>query len=81
MLLIMGTADVEQGIFLASRNRIEDDFGTPISLGPAINNFRCSGLSLSADDRTVYFATDRQNPQGTFDVWALSRVLKTADSE
>jgi hypothetical protein len=76
MLLVMGTDDVEQGIFLARRATTDDEFDPPVSIGADINRFRCAGLSLSADDRTLYFTSDRPGSVGAYDLWAISRVRK-----
>jgi hypothetical protein len=35
-----------------------------------------SGFALSGDDRTLYFASDRPEGEGAYDLWSVSRIWK-----
>lgn len=53
------------------------DWSTPLNLGEIINTRNWeSQPSLSADGRTLYFASDRQNGFGKKDIWVTNRDQK-----
>lgn len=76
MVLITESSDGEYGICLARRRSVSDAFDPPVSLGREFNSFPVSGIALSSDDRTLYFASNRRGSLGSFDLWSTTRVAK-----
>jgi serine/threonine protein kinase len=64
----------DEGICLARRRSVDEDFGPPVSLGPMFKDFKGSALALSGDDRTLYFAADRPGSLGLYDLWCSTRI-------
>jgi predicted secreted protein len=57
-------------------------FGEPINLGPNINTSSGeggNGLSISADELSIYFESDRSGGYGTADLWVATRATKNDD--
>ena len=67
-------------LWVATRATTEDDWGTPKNLGPSINSPLIDSCpSISADDLSLYFMSNRTGGQGEFDIWMTSRVTKEHD--
>ena len=65
-------------LWMTRRRSVEDPWEEPISLGPRINTSNVEDTpSLSADGRTLYFASDRPGGQGESDIWTSRLVRKT----
>lgn len=74
MVLVTSRESHHQQIGVASRRSVNEPFSRPVSIGSAPGAFSSSGLALSADDRTLYFASDRPGGRGGLDLWSMSRV-------
>jgi Tol biopolymer transport system component len=60
-------------IWVAMRATIDDDWNTPVNLGPMINTSGLdAGPCISADGSTLYFASDRPGGHGGNDLWQVS---------
>jgi len=61
-------------IWVATRETIGDDWGTPVNLGPAINSTTPDGSPcLSADDLSLFFESKRPGGAGGVDLWMTTR--------
>jgi outer membrane protein OmpA-like peptidoglycan-associated protein/tetratricopeptide (TPR) repeat protein len=59
----------EQDIFMSRKNE-EEEWGTPLNLGPPVNtSYRELGFFLSADGKNGYFASNREGGQGGMDIY------------
>jgi hypothetical protein len=59
-----------QDIWVAMRVTEDDDWGTPVNLGPMVNTSSSDGgPSISADGRTLYFYSNRPGGYGNHDLW------------
>ena len=76
-LLFVGSTNGfnNQGLVIASRNRITDDFYPPKSLGSMFHVGVVSGPSLSSDESTIYFSAKRGG-LNHHDLWVTRRVPK-----
>ena len=64
-----------EDLWVAHRSSTAADFGAPVNLGPTINTSGAErSPALSADGRTLYFATMRPGGAGGFDIWAAKRA-------
>jgi Tol biopolymer transport system component len=60
-------------LWLTRRATLDDDWGTPVNLGPRVNtSSEDSGPSISADGRTLYFFSSRGGGYGSYDIWQVS---------
>jgi hypothetical protein len=60
-------------IYVSSRSTTGDAWGSPRPLGPNVNTpFHDGILSISADNRTLYWSSDRPDGRG-FDIWYATR--------
>jgi len=61
-------------LWVAMRATVYDDFGPPLKLPPQINISSYLNMSpnLSADGRTLFFASDRPGGVGGNDIWQVS---------
>ena len=61
-------------LWVATRATTDDDWGNPVSLGPTVNS---SGddytSSISADDLSLYFMSNRSGGVGAYDLWVTTR--------
>jgi len=65
-------------IFVARRATTDDDWGTPVNLGPTINSSGNENVPrISADGSTLYFSSNRP-VGGRFDLWQAS-ILPVVD--
>jgi len=61
-------------IWVTTRETIHDGWGAPVLLPAPINSvYRDAGPSISADGLSLYFASDRPDGFGSFDVWVTRR--------
>jgi len=59
-------------IWATTRETTEDDWGTPVNLGPIVNTSNGEvGPALSADGYTLYFASTRPGGLGDWDLWKV----------
>ncbi|HEY5924706.1 MAG TPA: hypothetical protein VIV11_23665 [Kofleriaceae bacterium] len=73
----VGDRDTDWDIFTATRMSIDLPFGTPVIL-PQINTNRFErNLSLTADQLTMFFASDRPGTLGAMDLWMVTRATTT----
>ena len=57
-------------IFVTRRATTDDDWDTPVNLGPTVNNSDGSEAPrISADGSTLYFMSNRPGGVGNFDIW------------
>lgn len=70
-------------IWVAKRETIEDDWGTPINLGPKINGPTADVCaSISFDGLELYFSCpNRVSGYGAADIWVSTRQTKEDDWE
>ena len=64
-------------IWVATRETIDDEWTTPVNLGPTINSFGLEQAgSISSDGLQLYFTAheDRPGGYGLQDVWVMSRA-------
>jgi hypothetical protein len=63
-------------IWVATRETIDDDWGTPVNLGPTVNTSRSDVCAIiSADSLELYFASyNRPGGYGDFDIWITRRT-------
>ncbi|MHC4539344.1 MAG: TolB family protein, partial [Planctomycetota bacterium] len=67
-------------IWVSTRATTEDDWGTPVNLGPTVNSPASdSSPSISTDGLTLYFASQRPGGYGGRDVWVTTRATKEDD--
>jgi TolB protein len=60
-------------IWVTGRETKNDDWGTPVNLGPPVNSpYSEVDLRISADGSTFYFASDRSGGRGNFGMWQVS---------
>jgi serine/threonine protein kinase/Tol biopolymer transport system component len=60
-------------IWVTERPTVQDDWGPPVNLGPAVNNeSRQTGPELSPDASVLYFSCDRDGGMGHMDIWQVS---------
>ena len=61
-----GNAD----LCMTTRKTIQDDWSTPVTLGPIVNTpYSDSGPGISADGRTLFFSSNRPGGLGDWDLW------------
>jgi len=64
-------------LWVSTRLTREDEWETPINLGPMINGpTEDQVASMSADGLELYFASDRSGGAGNWDIWVTRRVTK-----
>jgi len=62
-------------IWVATRDTIDDEWGTPVNLGPTVNTSSIDyALSISADGLSLYFASNRPGGYGLLDLWITKRA-------
>ncbi|MBA7685524.1 hypothetical protein ES703_93949 [subsurface metagenome] len=61
-------------LWVTTRATRQDDWGSPVNLGPTINtSSREVGPDISADGLTLYFFSDRPGGYGDRDLWMATR--------
>ena len=62
-------------IYVATRATTEEDWGTPVNLGPTVNSSSSDGgPCLSADGLSLFFHSSRIGGYGGSDIWVTTRV-------
>ena len=65
-------------LWFTTRKTIDDNWGTPVNLGPMVNNSSSSSCehdpSLSANGRTLFFDSDRPGRLGGHDIWQAAII-------
>jgi hypothetical protein len=63
-------------IWVTTRSSLNDSFGKPVNLGPAVNSKADDAVSdVSADNRTLVFTSvNRAGGQGDYDGWITTRT-------
>lgn len=70
----LGQAD----IWLTTRKTVADPWGKPVNLGATVNSPRMDeSPSISDDDLSLYFNSNRPGGQGLMDVWVTKRKTKS----
>jgi hypothetical protein len=61
-------------IWVTTRDTIHSEWGTPMNLGPTVNSSvdQCY-ISISADELTLYFSSNRGGGYGAYDLWVTTR--------
>ena len=60
-------------IWVTSRATTEDDWGTPVNLGPTVNSSNGEKMPyISSDGLTLYFGSNRPSGLGNGDLWQVS---------
>ena len=64
-------------IWVTRRDTIDDEWGTPVNLGPSVNSSSGDGRpSISADGRALFFDSARGGGYGGGDLWVTTRATK-----
>jgi WD40-like Beta Propeller Repeat len=67
-------------IYVSTRSTTGDAWGSPRPLGPNVNTPLHDGiLSISADNRTLYWSSNRPDGLGGFDIWYATRPRPTGE--
>lgn len=65
-------------LWVVTRSTIDDDWGTPVNLGPIINtSFVDTHPRISADGLALFFASDRPRGYGSWDLYVTTRLTVT----
>jgi hypothetical protein len=66
-------------LYVLRRASVDDDWGPPVSLGPAVNSSQIDeGASISADGLTLYFHSTRPGGFGRYDIYVTTRASRSA---
>lgn len=66
-------------LWMTTRATTDDDWSTPVNLGPTVNTSAFDGTaSISADGSTLYFMSGRSGGYGAHDLWQVS-ILPVVD--
>ena len=60
-------------LWMAYRSRPNDKFSAPTNLTELNTSFRDASPSLSSDELTIYFISNRGGGRGSYDIWTASR--------
>jgi len=67
-------------LWVMRRATTDDDWGSPVNLGPTVNSSAPEGCpSISSDGLSLYFASYRQGGSGKGDLWVTSRATTDDD--
>ncbi len=67
-------------LWVATRDTIDDELGTPINLGPTVNSSSADACpSISSDGLSLYFATDLLGGFGNAELWVTTRPTTSDD--
>ena len=68
-------------MFISVRSTLQTHFGTPVSLGSAVNDEATETYAtLLADGTMLLFTSDRPGGLGNSDLWMTRRVLKSGSA-
>ncbi len=66
-----------EDLWVSMRATTEDEWASPVNLGPTINSSSPEGMpSISADGLELYFSSGRPGGYGDGDIWVTTRVTK-----
>jgi len=66
-------------LYVLTRASVDDDWGPPVSLGPAVNSPQADWLaSISTDGLTLYFQSNRPGGLGSTDLYRTTRASRHA---
>jgi len=66
-------------LYVLTRASVDDDWGPPVSLGPAVNSPQADWLaSISTDGLTLYFQSNRPGGLGSTDLYVTTRASRSA---
>ena len=67
-------------MYVSQRASVDDPWGAPINLGPALNTTSDEGnAAFSRDGHLMFFESDRPGGLGVRDIWVSRRVNKHDD--
>jgi len=67
-------------LWVTRRETIHDPWGTPVNLGPTVNSSAQEvDPGISADGRTLFFASNRSGGYGDDDIWVTKRATTDDD--
>jgi hypothetical protein len=67
-------------LWMASRATVNDNWGTPVNLGPSVNSASEDwGARMSADALELYFTSNRPGGLGGYDLWWCTRATRADD--
>ena len=62
-------------LWVTTRDTIDDEWGTPMNLGPTVNTSALDGCpSVSADGLSLFFMSGRPGGSGAHDLWMTTRA-------
>ncbi len=60
----------QDDLWVTTRDTIDDDWGTPVNLGPTVNSSASDNSpNISADGSTLFFSSTRPGGEGSEDIW------------
>ena len=63
----------KEDLWVTTRRTTDDDWGTPVNLGPTVNTSSFDkNPNISADGLTLYFQSNRSGGVSTWDIWQVS---------
>jgi len=69
-----GLGGMASRLYVTRRTTKDDDWGAPVSVGAAVNNYQSTAPCISADDLELYFGSTRPGGQGQTDLWVTKRA-------
>ncbi|MHC4629174.1 MAG: TolB family protein, partial [Planctomycetota bacterium] len=70
----------EWDIWVTTRETTNDDWGTPVNLGPTVNSSTTDGNpGISADGLSLFFDSERPGGHGGRDIWLTTRDTKDGE--
>ena len=72
----------QRDLWMATRPSVDEAFGEPCNLGPTVNTLEDNeaGAAISADGRELYFAANRPENVGSWDIWMVPLVPPERDT-
>ena len=61
-------------VYVAKRATTQDNWGTPVSVGAAVNTVSAAYPCISTDELELHFVSDRPGGQGNADMWVATRA-------
>ncbi|MHC4072456.1 MAG: LamG-like jellyroll fold domain-containing protein [Planctomycetota bacterium] len=67
----------DRDLWVTTRSTVDDDWGTPLNLGPPVNSSAVDiSAEISADGLELYFSSTRPGGLGLEDIWVTRRKSK-----